>query len=176
MGRPPLWSFYFFLHLFIHFICCVGRVESKRLLCSKPKHDHEIKAGDMLAAPMAFANWNMGDMLVEDLEENVRDVDFEIEQDGEFSGFGFWFDVSFKGSSPENEVTLSTGPHAPLTHWKQGLLLLDEPTNLLKGDRLRGRIAVRRNKIWRRHYNITVTLPASERIPKEINRMFLMWR
>jgi len=162
--------------VFFTFFLFSSRVESKRLLCSKPKHDHEIKAGDMLSAPVTFVDWSMAEMRVEDLEEVVQDVEFEIELDGEFSGFAFWFDVSFKGSAPENEVTLSTGPHAPLTHWKQGLLMLDEPISLSKGDNLRGRIALRRNKIWRRHYNITVTLPASERIPKEINRMFLMWR
>jgi len=152
------------------------REEAERLLCAKPKHDHVIAPGELLAAPFTFVDWDMSTLRPEDFEELVRDVDFEITQDGDMAGFAFWFDVDFKAGDPVKRVVLSTGPDAPVTHWKQGLLMFKETIALSRGDRLVGSIAVRRNKIWRRHYNITVTLAPSEKIPKEIKRLFLLWR
>ena len=86
-------------------------------------------------------------------------------------GFVAWFDVRLYG-----DVTLSTSPLAPSTHWRQAQLLYPEPlVGEEKGEaeaegELKGKIAVVRNAKWPRHYEVAVEVDGQGQ------RRWKMWR
>jgi len=149
--------------------------EAKRVIGAKPKHDHVIASDDLMAAPSVFVDWNMKTLLVEELEEIRHPLQFEINKDGFVHGIGSWFDVVFNPDpfNSNNDIILSTGPHTPLTHWRQTLLFLETPIPVTKGQVVGGEVIIRRNKVWRRHYNITVLL-TSETWETNIQKMYLL--
>ena len=51
------------------------------------------------------------------LSQVIFDVNMLMPQPTTVHGFALWFDVLFDGS--QTPVFLSTGPHAPVTHWYQ---------------------------------------------------------
>lgn len=54
-----------------------------------------------------------------------------------------WFDVSFSCCDPP--VNFSTAPGKMSTHWKQTVLYLDETLVVMKGDKVNGKLAVRKS-------------------------------
>ena len=103
-------------------------------------------------------------------------------------GFVAWFDVSLYG-----DVTLSTSPLAPTTHWRQAQLLYPEPLLSPLAEEppssgeeaavgrvmaraksalseLKGRITVVRNAKWPRHYEVAVEIEGGN------ERRWKMWR
>lgn len=109
------------------------------------------------------------------IQDITKDFRFEITKDGDLHGMGSWFDVGFREKEKEG-VILSTGPSHPLTHWKQDLLMLETPIKVSKGNIFTGTISIKRNRIWRRHFNITLKLSCPALFSQEINKLYLLWR
>ncbi|KAJ1553435.1 hypothetical protein HK405_007937, partial [Cladochytrium tenue] len=71
-----------------------------------------------------------------------------------------WFDVDFAppgGPGTGEAVSLSTGPAATTTHWKQVLFLLREPVRVSEGDRLVGTFACAKSSANSRDVVVDVT-------------------
>lgn len=59
-------------------------------------------------------------------------TEFKIIRDGTLSGFAGWFDVKLFGN-----ISFSTAPTKPVTHWKQGFLPIRSSERLKRGQTLR---------------------------------------
>jgi hypothetical protein len=82
-----------------------------------------------------------------------------------------WFDTLFsKERCPDMPVTLSTSPHAPITHWAQTVLPLRTPvllgsqpgqaTSRPYATEIKGRLSMARNKAKHRSLDIALTYQA----------------
>ena len=71
-------------------------------------------------------------------------------------GIAGWFDVSFDGS--QSKVVLSTGPHAPGTHWYQCRLLLPQPIAVNAGQSVSGVLNFKANE----HYSYDIEMEGKE--------------
>jgi protein arginine N-methyltransferase 2 len=125
--------------------------------CSSPIHDYVLEESDVLAPPVVILDLDIKTVQIADLEEMQCIFSFEVSRNGTFHGFGSWFDVTFGSLPVQNyeNVTLSTGPGAPLTHWKQDFFLFPHPFQVQKGEKLKGELLIERNKKWRRHLRVT---------------------
>lgn len=65
-----------------------------------------------------------------------------------------YFDALFQ---QKTQVSFSTGPNAPYTHWKQTVFYLESPIAVEKGDLLTGTISVGKNKRNHRELDIFIT-------------------
>ena len=72
----------------------------------------------------------------EDLRKISIPFSFLITRTAIMHGLACWFDVLFDGS--EYQVTLSTGPYTPGTHWYQCRLLFKEPIAVNASQRISG--------------------------------------
>jgi hypothetical protein len=94
----------------------------------------------------------------------------------EVAAIVLWFDTLFsKERCPDTPVTLSTSPHAPLTHWAQTVLplrtpvLLGSPTTQQAGQvgsrpyatEIKGRLSMARNKAKHRSLDIALNYQAA---------------
>lgn len=61
---------------------------------------------------------------------------FEVRRDGNFNGFGLWFDVLFGRAEPP--LVLSTAPWLPPTHWAQALWILPADIDVQQGHEISG--------------------------------------
>ncbi|KAF6259626.1 S-adenosyl-L-methionine-dependent methyltransferase [Scenedesmus sp. NREL 46B-D3] len=78
----------------------------------------------------------------------------------EVAALVLWFDVEFSARfCKEHPVTLSTSPHAPVTHWAQALLPLAAPVMLGPGQALRCRLSMARSRA--RHRSLDISLEYS---------------
>jgi protein arginine N-methyltransferase 1 len=91
------------------------------------------------------------------VEELNVDAPFSITplEDSVLNGFVLWFEVYFDG--PEAQVTLSTSPFKPETHWGQSIFYLPEPVELETDVQLTGRIVIRPNARNYRDQDVTIT-------------------
>ncbi|MBI5511114.1 MAG: 50S ribosomal protein L11 methyltransferase [Deltaproteobacteria bacterium] len=85
---------------------------------------------------------------------------FEIETGGTLHGLAGWFDASLSGSVAD--VTLTTSPHAPKTHWYQTRLLFDRPAVVAPGERLEGQILLTGNDACSYDIRVTLSIPGSD--------------
>ncbi|XP_070570637.1 protein arginine N-methyltransferase 2-like [Ptychodera flava] len=147
---------------------------------SKPIFNHELKTENFLTDPKTVLELNMKSFEIEELEEIHREFSFEITKNGTFHGFGSWFSVEFCVMTSNNSpVTLDTGPYGRSTHWKQDLFMMDKPVDVIVGDRISGKIIIRRNQDWRRHLKVVFRFKVtrdSDTIVQEFNKLFLLWR
>jgi len=75
---------------------------------------------------------------------------FEMDSDGEFHGCVMYFEARLS-----KNVTLSTDPRKPLTHWKHLFLPLGKRLKVKKGDRLEVRVrSALRDTKWRWDYKL----------------------
>eukprot|EP00828_Plagiopyla_frontata_P004910 TRINITY_DN11887_c0_g1_i2.p1 TRINITY_DN11887_c0_g1~~TRINITY_DN11887_c0_g1_i2.p1 ORF type:complete len:203 (-),score=30.19 TRINITY_DN11887_c0_g1_i2:108-716(-) len=72
-----------------------------------------------------------------------------------FNGLVAWFEVYF--SSCHLPLKLSTSPHLNQTHWKQTIFYIDSEFPTCKGDKLKGSIAVKKNKKNPRELDIKIS-------------------
>ncbi|WIA42932.1 hypothetical protein OEZ86_008845 [Tetradesmus obliquus] len=78
----------------------------------------------------------------------------------EVAALVLWFDVEFSARfCKEQPVTLSTSPHAPVTHWAQALLPLASPVTLRPGQSLSCRLSMARSRA--RHRSLDISLEVS---------------
>lgn len=66
-----------------------------------------------------------------------------------------WFDCKFENF--KNQVTLSTSPYAPYTHWKNVIFYIDRANYVKENDTLVGSIAVRQAKENHREIDVKVS-------------------
>ncbi|MBN3295197.1 ANM2 methyltransferase, partial [Amia calva] len=122
---------------------------------SRPKFGHELETDDCLSVPCDILKLDLHSLQIADLERLKGEFCFKAEKSGTLHGFTAWFSVQFhslvKGGT---SLELNTGPHYPLTHWKQTLLMLDRPVSIQQGDSIRGTILLQRNPVWRRHMTL----------------------
>ncbi|CAL9701221.1 unnamed protein product [Knipowitschia caucasica] len=90
--------------------------------------------------------------------EFEADFTLEITESAPCTALVGFFDVLFQRNC-EKQLSFSTGPHASKTHWKQTLFLLETPLPLTKGEELKGKICVRKNKKDPRSLLVQVLLP-----------------
>ena len=82
---------------------------------------------------------------------------YEIEFDCDecFNGLVAWFNVSF--NKVPNKVTLPTGPYDKPTHWKQVVFYIEDDIYVKKGEKLKGNIAVIKDKNNFRFINVKIS-------------------
>ena len=76
-------------------------------------------------------------------------------------GFACWFDVEFEANGAET-VTLSTGPQAPPTHWKQTTVMLPHPLLISKGEEIECQLSITQSKDSPRRYTISIAMPEDD--------------
>lgn len=73
------------------------------------------------------------------------------------AGVAFWFDVSFGSlSGTTQDLTLSTSPGSPPTHWKQTVVYLGVFVPVEAGEMLEAKISLKQSDENPRQYNITI--------------------
>jgi protein arginine N-methyltransferase 1 len=113
---------------------------------------HEIRNYDMSEARFLSQPQRMStiDLTAKGKSRLEYEGEFEITSDGEFHGCVVYFNAKLS----EN-VTLSTHPKEPLTHWKQVFLPNDCRMKVKVGDRLKADVrVVYRNTRWRWRYSL----------------------
>lgn len=93
---------------------------------------------------------------VDELQNFDIPFTFQIEKTALLHGLGGWFDLSFLGST-EN-VTLSTSPESPGTHWYQCRMLLRDPIAVNKGQSVSGVLRFEANEHFSYYIDMTVAL------------------
>jgi len=92
----------------------------------------------------------------------VEDLDFTAEFEIEFKKREFchaltaWFDVQF--SKCHVPVGFTTAPFSEYTHWKQTVFYITEPLRVNPGQKVSGKIAVKKSSGNHRDLNIELTL------------------
>ncbi len=81
----------------------------------------------------------------------------QMEKPGLIHGYALYFDAIFKGA--QNQITLSTGPHSPATHWYQTRLLLREPLGVNRGQVISGYLKMRANQDQTFDTQLDVSIP-----------------
>jgi hypothetical protein len=91
----------------------------------------------------------------------------------EVAALVLWFDVEFSARfCKEHPVTLSTSPHAPVTHWAQALLPLASPVTLSPGQGLSCRLSMARSRA--RHRSLDISLEYSAPGGAKVARIYSM--
>ena len=72
-----------------------------------------------------------------------------------FNGLVSWFNVSF--NKVQNKVILPTGPYDKPTHWKQVVFYIEDDVYVKKGTKLKGNIAVIKDKKNFRFINVKIS-------------------
>ncbi|MFH1055476.1 MAG: methyltransferase domain-containing protein [Candidatus Altiarchaeota archaeon] len=116
------------------------------------KVPHEIRNYDMsrskfLSQPQRIAEIDLTTEGGKNIKYSGR---FRMDSDGEFHGCVMYFEAKLS-----KNVTLSTDPRKPQTHWKQVFLPNDQRMKVRKGDALKAEVkAVYRNTKWRWGYTL----------------------
>jgi len=104
-------------------------------------------------------NTSHAEILRLDLKTSTKkDLDFcaefqlDVQRKDYVHGLVTWWDCIFSHCSPP--LKLSTSPYAYLTHWKQTVMYLEESIVCEYGDRIDGRIAVRKSELNYRDLDI----------------------
>ena len=81
--------------------------------------------------------------------------EIEFNDDECFNGLVSWFNVSF--NKVQNKIILQTGPYDEPTHWKQVCFYIEDDVYVKNGEKLRGNIAVIKDKNNFRFINIKIS-------------------
>ena len=102
-----------------------------------------------------------------DLEKiKIEELDFmsgyeiEFNDDDCFNGLVAWFNVSF--NKGKKKIELSTSPYDTMTHWKQTVFYIEDDVDVEKGEKLKGNIAVIKDKKNFRFINIKISYHFSQ--------------
>lgn len=85
---------------------------------------------------------DMATMHVDD-QDFTADFELRVERTDTLHAIVGAFDVTFNERG--NELTLSTDPHVPRTHWKQTIFYFDKGIRVRRGDLVRGTIQVEKH-------------------------------
>lgn len=91
----------------------------------------DLAKDSLLADDTVIAFLDLNDVAADELDRFDFNEVIVARRDGNFQGVCIWFDVLFPSSDEnmsEENVTLSTHPRAPATHWKQTVIPL--PANI----------------------------------------------
>lgn len=154
---------------------------------SRPIIDYDLESENCLCNAQSIVYFNMKTLQVAELETWSSKFTFNIKKTGILHGFGSWFDIQFHSTDLQtqevenalNMVTLSTGPNAPKTHWKNAIFMFNEPVTVEKGYTVKGMVKVKRNEDFRRHmtisFDVGITNSSGESV-KNIAKEFKLWR
>mmetsp|Transcript_19089 Transcript_19089/g.24647 ORF Transcript_19089/g.24647 Transcript_19089/m.24647 type:complete len:395 (-) Transcript_19089:255-1439(-) len=96
----------------------------------------------------------------EDLKEFTIPFSFTINRTALCHGFGCWFDADFNGTT--SQVTLSTAPSCPGTHWYQCRLLLKDPLAVNATQRISGELSFKVNEKFSYFITVRVCLDGTQ--------------
>ncbi|KAK2718897.1 hypothetical protein QYM36_006042 [Artemia franciscana] len=114
----------------------------------------DVASDDILSEPVVIAEFDLAWMDPYDLQCFSSRKFISISKTGKHHGLCIWFDVDFRFDHYQN-VTLSTSPMAPSTHWKQTVLVLPSPSDVEEGDILGWEMTFKQDDKNKRHYLIT---------------------
>ncbi|XP_037957379.1 probable protein arginine N-methyltransferase 6 [Teleopsis dalmanni] len=91
---------------------------------SKKPEVANVQPTDLLHEGTVMHWMNLEEVKIDELSSVIMKEVITVQRSGKFQGFCIWFDCRFPAQSYEDAVILSTGPRAPLTHWKQCIVVL----------------------------------------------------
>ena len=118
-----------------------------------------ISPSDCLSDPYLVTSLDLLYTESDDVKRIMSNPKFSIAKYDVLHGFALWFDVTFEGDNP---VTLTTGPSAPQTHWKQTITLLPDALLVSKEGEVRCNLVLSRDEVNERRYNICIEMPDEE--------------
>ena len=98
---------------------------------------------------------------MDELENITGSFSFRSSKNDVLHGFACWFQVEFEGPGCDT-VTLSTGPEADETHWKQTVVMLPYPLLVCKEEQVNCVLSLRQDAAKPRWYNISIEMPDDE--------------
>lgn len=119
-----------------------------------------VPAADLLHEGTVMAWIDLNEITLDDLQEFHFNEVTVVQQPGQYQGICLWFDVTFPTNDDGKTVTLSTGPFAEPTHWKQTVILLPDQyqEHVDVQEPLAFNLLVVRNEDNRRQYKIEITI------------------
>eukprot|EP01055_Gregarina_sp_Pseudo9_P003268 Gregarina_sp_Pseudo_9__3267@NODE_344_length_3099_cov_184_964379_g324_i0_p2_GENE_NODE_344_length_3099_cov_184_964379_g324_i0NODE_344_length_3099_cov_184_964379_g324_i0_p2_ORF_typecomplete_len470_score29_85PrmA/PF06325_13/4_7e14PRMT5/PF05185_16/8_9e08Methyltransf_16/PF10294_9/8_4e06Cons_hypoth95/PF03602_15/1_8e05Methyltransf_25/PF13649_6/4_1e05MTS/PF05175_14/9_4e05PRMT5_C/PF17286_2/6e03PRMT5_C/PF17286_2/5e05Methyltransf_23/PF13489_6/0_00044Methyltransf_9/PF08003_11/0_0019Methyltransf_31/PF13847_6/ len=108
----------------------------------------------ILITPAQCIDFDLRTIDRKQLESMVFPIDVLITTATLVHGVAGWFQVNFDG--PETQVTLSTGPWSPPTHWHQLRFMIKEPLAVNPGQRVVGSLVMNAHK--QQSYNLKIHL------------------
>ncbi len=100
-----------------------------------------LSPNSLASAPQKVLEFDCATVDPTALFEFSTDFEYQIGKHAEIKGFLGWFTTDFP-----NGVVLDTGPGPTYSHWGQQLYPLKESFKVAPGDRVQGKITVRRNR------------------------------
>ena len=98
---------------------------------SKKPEVYLLGKDDLLSSVVCIKTLNLRWMDVSEIRHFSENVFVSITKPGPYHGVAIWFECDFDGRDYNKDgeefgslVTLSTGPDAPATHWKQTIVML----------------------------------------------------
>ncbi|MES1913877.1 MAG: hypothetical protein MHM6MM_006024, partial [Cercozoa sp. M6MM] len=141
--------------------------EAKETYFHRPDFKRVIPADEILGDKVPALVLDMHTATEADLEQQGRSVSMRVTKPGVMHGLLAWFDVDFacqriehEDDVSENAVTLDTSPRHMPTHWRQVAFTFahEAPISVEEGDEVHAEIEFRRNRKWRRHYEVSLSL------------------
>lgn len=115
-----------------------------------------VNEHDLLHYGTVIAWLDLNEVTLDDLNSFKFDEIIVAKHSGRYQGICIWFDVDFPPNENGDNVTLSTAPWSPQTHWKQTVIPL--PDNVQEdveiGYPIAFEINIQRNIDNSRHYNL----------------------
>lgn len=148
---------------------------AKKCAFEKPIIDYGLEEKHQLADAITLKSFDFKKVPKEEpYEKTVIPFEFSIKKDGNFHGFAAWFDTDFKGSAPDQVVTLSTSPASEDTHWHQLMLIFDNTVAVKKGQTVSGTIRYQRNPDLLRHLIFDISYVIAD-IGEGFSKTFYLW-
>lgn len=119
-----------------------------------------VPPGDLLHEGTVIAWFDLNEVSMEDLNELVFSEIIVAQYRGRYQGICLWFDVTFPTNDTGETVTLSTGPTAESTHWKQTVILLPDQyqENVETNEPIAFNLTMKRNDENQRQYKLEFTI------------------
>jgi protein arginine N-methyltransferase 1 len=94
-----------------------------------------------------------------------------VAKDAEIVGLLNWFDTYFEYKC-DNPSMFSTGPMTKETHWKQSAFYLSRAVNCKAGDKIVGRVNLRKHHRHHRHLEIVIEWQHVPKSGEKTDRVF----
>ncbi|XP_036442269.1 protein arginine N-methyltransferase 3 [Colossoma macropomum] len=115
-----------------------------------------LKPETVISEPAVIQTLDCNAVTISELEFTA-DFNLKITASTHCTAVVGYFDIFFNRGCT-NKVMFSTSPHCTKTHWKQTVFLLENPIPVQSGDKLPGRITVRKNRKDPRALLVTLNL------------------
>ena len=119
----------------------------------------EVKEDYVLAEPELVTHLDLMYVEANDLQTVLGSFGFNIKKNAVCHGFVCWFDCLFEG---DEDVTLSTAPSAPSTHWQQTVLFMPDAYFVNKGETLGCQFKMTQDEKIERRYNLSLEILEEE--------------